>query len=98
MQQGLVYWTGETLLQISEHGSGPFCRDLKSTGSHARWVVDGNIYTTSGVSAGIDGTFAFMEDIYGADVTQDVSDILEYQRWLNASYDPFADLYGLPYP
>lgn len=66
--------------------------------AHARWVVDGNIYTTSGVSAGIDGTFAFMEDIYGADVTQDVSDILEYQRWLNASYDPFADLYGLPYP
>lgn len=39
-----------------------------------------------------------MEDIYGADVTQDVSDILEYQRWLNASYDPFADLYDLPYP
>ncbi|KAF9021524.1 class I glutamine amidotransferase-like protein [Hymenopellis radicata] len=27
--------------------------------SHARWVVDGNIYTTSGVSAGIDGFFGF---------------------------------------
>ena len=30
--------------------------------SHARWVVDGNIYTTSGVSAGIDGKFSFIKD------------------------------------
>lgn len=61
----------------------------------ARWVVDGNVYTTSGVSAGIDGTFGFLSDVYGEAVAQNISNGMEYVRWLNASYDPFADLYGL---
>lgn len=64
--------------------------------SHARWVVDGNIYTTSGVSAGIDGTFAFIKDIYGEDAAKSVANSLEYQRWLDPSNDPFADLYHIP--
>ncbi len=63
--------------------------------SHARWVVDGNIYTTSGVSAGIDGFLAFMEDVYGSNITTMISNGMEYERHTNASYDPFADLYGL---
>ncbi|KAJ7112855.1 class I glutamine amidotransferase-like protein [Mycena crocata] len=63
--------------------------------THARWVVDGNIWTTSGVSAGIDGTLAFIEAIYGGAVAIDVANGMEYVRWTNASFDPFADLYGL---
>ncbi|KAK0464178.1 class I glutamine amidotransferase-like protein [Armillaria novae-zelandiae] len=63
--------------------------------SHARWVVDGNIYTTSGVSAGIDGTFAFMEAVYGANATETVANSMEYVRETNSSWDPFAELYGL---
>ncbi|KAK0473545.1 class I glutamine amidotransferase-like protein [Armillaria luteobubalina] len=55
--------------------------------SHARWVVDGNIYTTSGVSAGIDGVFAYMEAT--------VANSMEYVRETNSSWDPFAELYGL---
>lgn len=35
---------------------------------HARWVVDENIWTTSGVSSGIDGTLAFIECLYGQEV------------------------------
>ena len=31
----------------------------------ARWVVDGNIWSTSGVSAGIDGTLGFIDCFYG---------------------------------
>ncbi|KAF9256051.1 class I glutamine amidotransferase-like protein [Marasmius fiardii PR-910] len=63
--------------------------------SHARWVADGNIWSTSGVSAGIDGTFAWMEEVYGNDTATEVANSMEYIRHLNASYDPFADLYGL---
>lgn len=63
--------------------------------SHARWVVDGNIYTTSGVSAGIDGVFAFMEAVYGANATETVANSMEYVRETNSSWDPFAELYGL---
>ncbi|KAF5338031.1 hypothetical protein D9758_014264 [Tetrapyrgos nigripes] len=33
--------------------------------SHARWVVDGNIWTSSGVAAGIDATLAFIEEVFG---------------------------------
>ncbi|KAK0208048.1 class I glutamine amidotransferase-like protein [Desarmillaria ectypa] len=62
---------------------------------HARWVVDGNIYSTSGVSAGIDGTFAFMEAVYGAEATESVANSMEYVRETNSSRDPFAELYGL---
>ena len=63
--------------------------------SHARWVVDGNIWTTSGVSAGIDGMLAFMEEVYGANATSTVTNGMEYDRELDYTNDPFADLYGL---
>ncbi|KAJ8463466.1 hypothetical protein ONZ45_g17569 [Pleurotus djamor] len=62
---------------------------------HARWVVDGNIWTSSGVSAGIDATLAFLEATFGADVAQRVTNGMEYTRHTNASYDPFAELHGL---
>lgn len=61
----------------------------------ARWVVDGNIYTSSGVSAGIDATLAFMDDVFGKEATKSVADGMEYERHLDANEDPFATLYGL---
>ncbi|KAJ7019284.1 class I glutamine amidotransferase-like protein [Mycena alexandri] len=63
--------------------------------THARWVVDGNIWTTSGVSAGLDGMLAFIDAIYGADVALNIANGMEYVRVTNSSDDPFADLYGL---
>ncbi|KAK7032423.1 hypothetical protein VNI00_013171 [Paramarasmius palmivorus] len=66
--------------------------------AHARWIVDGNIWTTSGVSAGMDGTLAWMAEVYGEDAALDVANGMEYERHTNGSWDPFADLYGLPYP
>lgn len=36
--------------------------------SRARWTVDGNIWTSSGISAGIDATLAFIEYVYGGTV------------------------------
>jgi len=64
--------------------------------SHARWVEDGNIWTSSGVSAGIDALFAYMEKVYGCETATQVANSMEYERHRDPSWDPFADLYGLP--
>ncbi|KAI9876947.1 MAG: hypothetical protein M1830_005233 [Pleopsidium flavum] len=63
--------------------------------AHARWVRDGNIWSSSGVSAGIDVTFAFIEEVYGSETATMVANYMEYERHLDASWDPFAELYGL---
>lgn len=36
----------------------------------ARWINDGNIYTSSGVSAGIDMTLGFIADLLGYEVAK----------------------------
>jgi len=62
---------------------------------HARWVVDGSLWTTSGVSAGIDGVLAFVECIYGPEVATTVAHGMEYIRHTDPSDDPFADLHNI---
>ncbi|KAF5386402.1 hypothetical protein D9757_006650 [Collybiopsis confluens] len=64
--------------------------------SHARWVVDGNIWTASGVSAGMDATLAFVEHVYGGDQAKKLARELEYERHEDSSWDPFAEMYNLP--
>ncbi|CAG8031929.1 unnamed protein product [Penicillium salamii] len=62
---------------------------------HARWVVDGNIWTSSGVSAGIDVTLAWIEEVYGCHVAETIANGIEYTRHKDPSHDPFAELHGL---
>ncbi|KAG6917538.1 hypothetical protein DXG01_002173 [Tephrocybe rancida] len=64
--------------------------------AHARWVVDGNVWTSSGVSAGLDAIFAFIAATYGEEAAEKVSNILEYERHQDPSWDPYAVLYKLP--
>ncbi|KAI1111876.1 class I glutamine amidotransferase-like protein [Nemania sp. NC0429] len=56
----------------------------------ARWVVDGNIWTSSGVSAGIDLMFAFIADQYGEDVAERLAHVAEYVRNTDPNNNPFA--------
>jgi transcriptional regulator GlxA family with amidase domain len=56
----------------------------------ARWVVDGNIWTSSGISAGIDVMFAFVEGIYGRELAHGTAKRMEYVRNENWEDDPFA--------
>lgn len=63
--------------------------------AQARWVIDGNVWTSAGVSAGIDVTFAWIKHVWGEDVAGKVAVRMEYERHLDASWDPFAALYGL---
>ncbi|KAI1074852.1 class I glutamine amidotransferase-like protein [Whalleya microplaca] len=56
----------------------------------ARWVADGNIWTSSGVTAGMDMMYAFIADQYGEHTAEDLADIAEYVRNTDPSNDPFA--------
>ena len=59
----------------------------------ARWVRDGNIYTSSGVSAGMDMALAFVADVVGYDAAKRNGDEIEYFWSEDHGRDPFADLY-----
>ena len=56
----------------------------------ARWVESGNIFTSSGVSAGIDMTLAIVSRLLGEDAAKDAARWAEYIRNSNADDDPFA--------
>ncbi|KAL8728675.1 MAG: hypothetical protein Q9166_005239 [cf. Caloplaca sp. 2 TL-2023] len=63
--------------------------------SKARWVEDGNVWTSSGVSAGIDVMLAWIGKVYGEGLAQDIADGIEHTRHVNADDDPFAKVHGL---
>ncbi|KAF7513698.1 hypothetical protein GJ744_007749 [Endocarpon pusillum] len=65
---------------------------------HARWTVDGNIWTSSGISAGIDVTFAFIQHVYGDDEATDLANLLEYERHQDPQWDPFASIFNVIQP
>lgn len=60
----------------------------------ARWVVDGNIWTSSGISAGIDMIYAFIAKQYGKSVADDTAIGSEYVRNTDPTVDPFAKYAG----
>ncbi|TQN64943.1 Isonitrile hydratase [Colletotrichum shisoi] len=60
----------------------------------ARWVRDGHVWTSSGISAGIDLTFAWIAAVYGSEVAKNIADRMEYTPVEDPSWDPFADLWG----
>ena len=61
----------------------------------ARWVVDGNIVTSSGISAGIDASYAFVSLNYGEDIAESLAESAEYVRWMDSEYDPFSKRWNL---
>ncbi len=54
-----------------------------------RFVRDENIWTSAGVSAGMDMTLAFIADSFGSDAAADVQ--------LDAEYFPLPHIYGRPF-
>jgi transcriptional regulator GlxA family with amidase domain len=61
----------------------------------ARWVDDGNVVTSSGVSAGIDMALHLIGRIAGPAVRDDVATRMEYTRHADPDDDPFAKVWGL---
>ncbi|MDU4659157.1 MAG: DJ-1/PfpI family protein [Clostridium butyricum] len=59
----------------------------------ARWVTDNKIYTSAGVSAGIDMSLGFIGDLSGKEKAVEISKSIEYIWNENSRYDPFARMY-----
>lgn len=64
----------------------------------ARWTVDGNVWTSSGVAAGIDAIFAFVETVYGGEAAENIVKLIEYDRHLDPAWDPWAKVHGVEWP
>lgn len=58
--------------------------------------MDGNIWTTSGVAAGIDGIFAWISHVYGEERSLKIANTIELERHTDPSYDPFAEIWNVP--
>jgi len=61
----------------------------------ARWVVDRNRWTSSGVAAGIDMALALIGHLHGTEVAQRTADRTEYDWHVDSHWDPFAAKNGL---
>ena len=57
---------------------------------NSRWTVDGKYYTSSGVSAGMDMTLGFLNDIHGYDFAKKVAEEIEYIWIEEKDHDPFS--------
>jgi transcriptional regulator GlxA family with amidase domain len=79
-----MFWKSAT-------GPYPGVRWVKS----ARWVDDGTIVTSSGVSAGLDMSLHVVERLFGAEKAEQVANLAEYEWHRDPSWDPFAKLHGL---
>lgn len=66
----------------------------------ACWAVDGNIWSPSGVSAGLDLIFAFIKGKYpdGPALATKFSGLIEYQPNTNSSHDPWSGYFNIPTP
>jgi putative intracellular protease/amidase len=63
----------------------------------ARWVEDGKIFTSSGVSAGTDMALGLVSRIYGKDRARALARSLEYEWHEDPAVDPFA-ISAVPQP
>ncbi|KAK3490957.1 class I glutamine amidotransferase-like protein [Neurospora hispaniola] len=66
--------------------------------SPARWVVDGNVWSSSGVTAGLDLTFEFVRQMYpdGVGMANLIAGAIEHEPVMDWRYDPFAERFGVP--
>ncbi|XWW92109.1 hypothetical protein V2A60_000031 [Cordyceps javanica] len=66
--------------------------------ARARWVVSGKVWTSSGVSAGMDGMIAFLREQYDEEhypgLIDRIANNMEYTYEADPSNDPFADVFG----
>ncbi len=64
----------------------------------ARWVEDGPVATSSGVSAGIDLSLALIARLFGQERAEQIAAGAEYSWNRDPSHDPFADQLDIAMP
>lgn len=57
----------------------------------ARWVEDGRVFTSSGVSAGTDMALAVIARLFGMERAESVANMTEYNWHRDAADDPFSE-------
>ncbi|KAK4442117.1 isonitrile hydratase [Podospora aff. communis PSN243] len=62
----------------------------------ARWVRDGKVWTSSGVSAGMDMMVAFLRHVYGDPVVNKSVNGVEYAAVVDPNWDPFSVVHKVP--
>ena len=60
-----------------------------------RWVEDGKLFTSSGVSAGMDMALAVMAGLFGLEIAERLTLGSEYEWHQDSTRDPFAKRAGL---
>ena len=61
----------------------------------ARWVEDGKVFSSSGVSAGIDMALAVIAKLVSQQAAEEVANFAEYSWQRDADCDPFASVVGV---
>jgi transcriptional regulator GlxA family with amidase domain len=61
--------------------------------AEARWVEDGKLWTSSGVSAGIDMALAIIARTCGTPAAEQTAVMMEYEWHRDAAWDPFARIW-----
>ena len=61
----------------------------------ARWVEDGKLWTSSGVSAGIDMALAVVQRLADEKTAELLATATEYEWHRDPAWDPFARVHGL---
>ncbi|KAG0046470.1 hypothetical protein BGZ83_008360 [Gryganskiella cystojenkinii] len=59
----------------------------------ARWVQDGKVVSSSGVSAGIDAALYIVQELVSKETAEEVAKHIEYTWHRDADDDPFAEMY-----
>lgn len=60
----------------------------------ARWVVDGNLWSASGVAAGMDAAHALVSALVGNSVADEIANAIELEVHRDPIWDPFARIHG----
>ena len=66
--------------------------------SEARWVEDGPVFTSSGVSAGIDMSLAVIASLFGQKKAMEIANYTEYIWNQNPAEDPFHQYLNMLVP
>ena len=61
----------------------------------ARWVEDGKVFSSSGVSAGIDMALAVIAKLVSQQAAEEAANFAEYSWQRDADCDPFASVAGV---
>nr|XP_036581202.1 DJ-1/PfpI family protein [Colletotrichum truncatum]KAF6789470.1 DJ-1/PfpI family protein [Colletotrichum truncatum] len=61
----------------------------------ARWTQDGKIWTSSGVAAGMDMTYAFLKHVFGEEQPGTIMNSMEYTPHTDPDWDPFSIVWNV---